>query len=133
MPRKKRNRVATPGGFLALPKLLMEQRDFRELSPSAIKVLLVLGSQFKGDNNGNLAATHSMLKQWGGMAEGTLAKALKELQARDLIVKTRDNRRGREGARCALFALAWEPINDCPGKDLDVLPTIVAPRKLSQA
>lgn len=132
MAKKKRDRVSTPGGFLALPKLLMESRDFRELSPSALKVLLVLGGQYRGWNNGDLAATHSMMKEWGGMAEGTLSKALKELQERNLITKTRDNRRGREGARCALYALTWERIDDCPGKELDVPPSIVAKRKLSQ-
>ncbi|MCL7939157.1 hypothetical protein M8009_02400 [Halomonas sp. ATCH28] len=132
MPRKKRERVSTPGGFLALPKLLMEQDDFRELSPSAMKVLMVLGSQYNGRNNGDLSATHSMMRDWGGMAEGTLSKALKELQDRKLIVKSRENRRGREGARCALYALTWQTIDDCPGKDLDLVPSIVPYRKLSQ-
>ncbi|MGE6606617.1 hypothetical protein ACQKE4_08850 [Halomonas sp. NPDC076908] len=132
MPRKKRDSVATPGGFLALPKLLMEQRDFRELSPSALKVLMVLGSQYNGRNNGDLSATHSMMEDWGGMAKATLAKALRELQDRELIVKTRENRHGREGARCALFALTWQTIDDCPGKDLDTPPSIVPRRKLSR-
>ncbi|MGQ7244428.1 hypothetical protein ACUN9V_13340 [Salinicola sp. V024] len=133
MTKKKRDRVSAPGGFLALPKLLMEQRDFRELSPSALKVLMVLGSQYNGRNNGNLAATHSMMDGWGGMAKATLAKSLRELQDRNLISKTRDNRHGREGARCALFALTWHTIDDCPGKDLDVVPSIIPQRKLSQA
>src|SRR5690554_3811276 len=132
MAKKKRDKVSTPGGFLPLPKLLMESRDFRELSPSALKVLLVLGSQYNGRNNGNLAATHAMLEDWGGMAKGTFVKALKELQERNLITKTRDNRRGREGARCALYALTWQTIDDCPGKELDVPPSIVPRRKLSQ-
>ncbi|XGA78585.1 hypothetical protein OR573_08580 [Halomonas sp. CH40] len=132
MPKKKRERVSTPGGFLALPKLLMEQRDFRELSPSALKVLMVLGSQYNGRNNGDLSATHSMMDDWGGMAKATLAKSLRELQDKNLIVKTRENRHGREGARCALFGLTWQTIDDCPGKDLDAPPSIVPRRKLSK-
>ncbi|MCS2609379.1 hypothetical protein [Halomonas dongshanensis] len=133
MAKKRRNSVGTPGGFLALPKLLMEQSDFRELSPSALKVLMVLGSQYNGHNNGDLAATHSMMDEWGGMAKATLAKALRELQERHLIVKTRENRHGREGARCALFALTWQTIDDCPGKELDMPPSIAPKRKLSRA
>ncbi|MES2819799.1 MAG: hypothetical protein V4812_12530 [Pseudomonadota bacterium] len=108
----------------------MRQQDFRELSSSALKVLMVLGFQFNGRNNGNLAATHVMLKDWGGMAEATLCKALKELQDRNLIVKTRTNYKGRDGARCALYAFTWAPIDDCPGKMLEIAPTIIAARKL---
>lgn len=133
MAKKKRGQAHTPGGFLALPHRLMEQRDFRELSPSALKVLMVLGSQYNGRNNGNLSATHSMMEDWGGMAKATLAKALRELLERNLISKTRENRHGREGARCALFALTWHAIDDCPGKDLEALPSIVPKRRLSQA
>lgn len=71
-----------------------------------------------------------MLKDWGGMAEGTLSKALKELQERNLIVKTRSNYKGRDGARCALYAFTWAPIDECPGKMLEVAATITAARKL---
>lgn len=132
MAKKKRDGVATPGGFLALPKLLMEHSDFRELTPSALKVLMVLASQYNGRNNGDLSATHSMMEDWGGMAKATLAKALRELQARNLIARTRENRRGRDGARCALFALTWHTIDECPGKDLDAPPSIIARRKLAK-
>ncbi|PKG49284.1 MULTISPECIES: MarR family transcriptional regulator [Halomonadaceae] len=133
MGKKKRDAETVQGGFFALPSLLMEHREFRELTPSALKVLMVLISQYKGSNNGDLAATHSMMKDWGGMAEGTLGKSLRELQERDLIIKSRQNRKGREGARCALYALTWRRIDECPGKDLCIRPTIVASRKLSKA
>lgn len=120
-----------PMGAFMLPKALMAHPDFSELSSSALKVLMVLGYQFNGRNNGNLSATHSMLQEWGGMAKATLAAALRELQERNLIIKTRTNYKGRDGARCALFALAWAPIDDCPGKMLEVSPSSFAKRKLS--
>ncbi|MGQ4879809.1 hypothetical protein ACOJCM_14685 [Billgrantia sp. LNSP4103-1] len=119
------------GGALAIPKFLMGHEDFRELSPSALKVLLVLGYQYNGKNNGDLSATHTMMQDWGGMAEATLSRALRELQERNLVTKTRTNYKGRDGARCALYALTWAPIDECPGKMLEVHPTITAPRKLS--
>ncbi|MNE11447.1 hypothetical protein D3C80_1042060 [compost metagenome] len=118
-------------GAFAIPKALMVHSDFRELRPSANKVLMVIGSQYNGRNNGDLSATHSVLQKWGGMAESTLAKALKELQDRNLILRTRTNYKGRDGARCALYALTWKPIDECPGKMLEVGPTSTAPRKLS--
>lgn len=120
-----------PMGALNLPKILMAHQDFRELSGSAQKVLMVLCYQYNGRNNGNLSATHAMLQEWGGMAKATLVAALRELQSRNLIMKTRNNYKGRDGARCTLYALTWAPIDECPGKMLEVNPTITAPRKLS--
>ncbi len=108
-----------PKGAWALPKALMEHSDFRELSPSATKVLMMLGCQYRGKNNGDLAATVTMMKSWGCMAKGTLAKALRELLERRLIYKTRHHRRGEDGAKPALYALSWCEIDACPGKQLD--------------
>ncbi|EWH00458.1 helix-turn-helix domain-containing protein [Halomonas sp. BC04] len=110
----------------------MGHDDFRELSPSALKVLLALGYQYNGSNNGDLSATHKTMREWGGMAEATLSRALRELQERNLIIKTRTNYKGRDGARCALYGLTWAPIDECPGKMLEIHPSIVAPRKLSK-
>lgn len=118
-------------GALSLPKALMAQADFRDLSPSALKVLMVLGYQYNGRNNGDLAATHTMMESWGGMAKATLAGALKELQERNLITRTRQHNRSRDGARPTLFALSWEGIDQCPGKDLEVPPSPVPRRKLA--
>ena len=108
-----------PKGAWALPKSLMEDSDFRALSPSATKVLMVLGCQYNGRNNGDLAATVTMLAPWGGMAKGTLAKALRELLGNRIIYKTRHHRRGVDGAKPTLYALSWVDINPCPGKGLD--------------
>ncbi|WP_372614268.1 MarR family transcriptional regulator [Halomonas sp.] len=117
-----------PGGFLALPKVVLEHEDFRTLSPNGFKVLLVLGAQYNGKNNGDLSATSKVMEAWGGISHTTLAKALKELQDRRLICKTRDNQYGRAGARCALYAITWQPIDPCDGK-LDVADTDMPPRK----
>ncbi|MDT4855643.1 hypothetical protein FQZ97_900060 [compost metagenome] len=65
------------------------------------------------------------------MSKTTLAASLRELQERNLIIKTRTNYKGRDGARCALYAVAWAPIEECPGKMLEVAQTLTAPRKLS--
>ncbi|GHE19992.1 helix-turn-helix domain-containing protein [Halomonas urumqiensis] len=119
------------GGYLALPKVVTDHDDFRALSPSAHKVLMALSTQYNGKNNGDLSATHTTMKGWGGMAHTTLGKALKELQQRQLIVKTRDAVIGRAGARCALYAITWQPIDPCDGK-LDIADTNVPPRRWSK-
>lgn len=119
-----------PRGAWVLPKVLMEHPDFRELTPAANKVLMVLGCQYNGKNNGDLAATMKMMLPWGGMSKGTLARALRELQERNLVIKTRTHFRGRDGARPTLYALSWVPIDPCPGKGLEVRDTLKAPRSL---
>lgn len=131
MAKKKPKVSWGPMGALSLPKALMAQTDFRELSPSALKVLMVLGYQFNGRNNGDLAATHTMMEAWGGMAKATLAGALRELQDRNLIVRTRQHNRSRDGAKPTLYAFTWEPIDECAGKDLEVPPSTVPTRKLA--
>lgn len=116
------------GGYIALPKVVMEHDDFRSLAPSSLKVLMALMGQYNGGNNGDLSATHTTMRAWGGMSHTTLVKALRELQERQLIMKTRDALVGREGARCALYAITWQPIDPCGGK-LDVADTNTPPRK----
>lgn len=117
-------------GAWALPKALMEHPDFRELSPSATKVLMVLGCQYNGKNNGDLAATKTIMKAWGGMADHTLCKALKQLRERNLIIRTRTSYRQRDGQKCALYALTWVPVDPCPGKALEVQDSHKARRSL---
>lgn len=131
MAKKKPKVSWGPMGALSLPKALMAQTDFRELSPSALKVLMVLGYQFNGRNNGDLAATHTMMETWGGMAKATLAGALRELQDRNLIVRTRQHNRSRDGAKPTLYAFTWEPIDECTGKGLELPPSTVPSRKLA--
>lgn len=118
MPRK---RSKTPGGkgYWALPKAVMEHDDFRTLDPYALKVLVALGTQYNGKNNGDLSVTLKTLKDHGGMASATLTKALKTLKERDLIRVTRPHVKHRSGAACALYALSWLEVNECRGKGLD--------------
>lgn len=93
-------------------------------------MLLGLIRQYRGQNNGDLSASFTQAKLWGINSKTTLAKALDELQTRNLIVRTREGRFIKPGGCCALYALTWQPINECDGK-LEVAATVTAPRKLS--
>lgn len=108
----------------------MEHADFRNLSFSAKSLLLILAYQYRGKNNGDLTAAHSILKGWGFGSRGTIAKAISELQRANLIVTTREGRFQRPNSMCSLYALTWKPIDECGGK-LDVNPTLTPPRKIS--
>ena len=55
-------------------------------------MLLGLLRQYRGVNNGDLSATFASASEWGIGSKATLAKALEELQERNLIIRTREGR-----------------------------------------
>jgi len=46
-------------------------------------------------------------------------------------LKTRNGRFINPGARCALYALTWQPVDECIGKKLEISATKTPPRKFS--
>lgn len=106
-----------------LESRLVQSPGHRALSFVARVVLQELMVQHKKNNNGDLSATRTMAREWGIGSDNTLRGALKELEAAGWIIQTRSSLFSRHGARCALYALSWLPIDECPGKDLEVGPT----------
>lgn len=129
--RRKAKGRAERGGFIAIPHALYDSSAFASLSGTEYKVLLGLMRQYRGNNNGNLSASHTQAKAWGVGSKTSLANALDHLQQLDLIIRTREGVFLNPGGRCALYALAWQPIDDCPDKALEVMPTTTPPLKLS--
>ena len=101
----------------------MNSDRFISLSPRAVKLLIDIGAQYRGYNNGDLQATMRCLKPRGWTSNAHLTKAKRELLDKELIILTR---RGGLGMGCDLFAITWQPIHECNGK-LDVPPTTNAP------
>ena len=125
MARKTKYKVDFGGGrVLALPYRLLVHPAFDNLSPKAIAVLIKLARNYNGRNNGDLSCTADMLAKGRPMDAKTLASALDELLEAGLIVRTREYRKGRERgmARCALYAITWAAIDECPGKELETGP-----------
>lgn len=116
---------ATNGRFAGIPHSVMESESYYLSSGNALKLLLELAKQYNGINNGDLSAAFSVLKSRGWRSKKTLARCLTELIDRELIVRTREGWFSNPGGRCALYALAWDPIHECPGKDLELGPTRV--------
>jgi len=118
--QQRRRRVkgrAETGSFLQLPHALMEHVAFATLSPRANKLLLDIGVQYRGYNNGDLQMTWGTLSQRGWRSRDQLHKARRELLDRGLIAVTRQGGRGV----ATLYCLTWLPIHDCKGK-LDIGP-----------
>ncbi len=78
-----------PGGFVPLPHAVIRHERFAHLSSKAVKLLLDLLAQYRGDNNGDLCATWSMMAERGWRSRDTLSKALNELVEWGWIVQTR--------------------------------------------
>lgn len=112
---------AEGGGFLKLPHAVMESANYRALSAHAVKLLLDMGLQFRGANNGDLAAAWKLMQARGWRSRDTLGRALAELLHYGLIEKTRQGGLNQ----CSLFALTWLAIDECRNK-LDVRATAVA-------
>lgn len=118
------------GSFVRLPFAVMDSDDFRQMSRSALSVLMCLARQYTGKNNGDLSAEFQRVHKWGIGSKSTLAKALAELQRRNLIIQTRAGRFMNPGSSCSLYAITWFAIDECGGK-LEVSATATPPRKFS--
>lgn len=110
----------TTGWFARFPVVVLQSDNYRGLSFKARALLLDLGSQFNGHNNGDLCATWSMMRKLGWRSKDTLQRAISELIAAGMIELTRQG--GMQFP--SLYAYSWLPIESCGGK-LDVNPTSV--------
>lgn len=109
------------GSFVAIPHDCLNHPNFTALSPKAVKLLFDMAAQYRGNNNGDLCVTWSLMKKRGWGSEDTLNKARKELLHYGWIALCRQG--GRNQA--SLYCLTWKSIDECKGK-LDVQPTVTA-------
>ena len=111
---------------------MLRSEDYRSLRGNAVKLLNALVFQFNGNNNGDLCAAWSVMhEQHGFSSKGTLTRALQELLDKNLIVKTRSSLFQNPNNQCALYALTWLRRHECPGKNLEMRPTLLPDRKFS--
>ena len=119
------------GPYFALPHIVLDHPDFVTLGGPALKVLLFLARQFKPGKNGDLSASFKDMSKRGIGSHTTLGKAIEELISAGWIIRTRTGRFTNPGGCCALYALTWHAIDECPGKSLEINPTNTPPRKLT--
>ena len=127
----KNTRMGSKRGYIAIPHMVMDSDDYRNLPPNAVKLLNALIYQYRGKNNGDLTAAFSYMQGFGFKSKETLTRAIKQLLEAKLIIRTRLGWFTNPGGRCALYALTWLPINECKGKRLEVGPTSTPYRKFS--
>ena len=118
--------------FAGVPRIVMDNPDYINLSYSARAALFELARQYRPGNNGDLTLAWGVMGKRGFRSRETLRKIADELLQAKLIKRTREGRFINPGGVCALYALVWLPIDECPGKGLEVEPTIAAPRLFSK-
>jgi hypothetical protein len=118
MARTRHKQKASYAGIL---RVVMECPDYIGLSGNAIRLLNEMAYQFKGYNNGDLCPAWTLMKERGFCSKATLARAIQELVAAEMITLTRQGHFIRNKA--SLYALTWLKIDECGGKYLDVPPT----------
>ena len=101
--------------FFAVARDVIEHPAFLRLSPHAKALLLDLGAQYRGDNNGDLSCAWKLMKPRGWRSEATLHKAKHELLDGGFMFEAR---KGRRPNVCGLYALTWlfldpNPKHDC--------------------
>jgi hypothetical protein len=106
--RHKGNKIGE--GFLALPYSVLNSSLFLTLSPHAVKLLLDVAAQYRGDNNGDLSLAWKLMKPRGWRSEATLHKVKRQLIDAGFLYETR---KGRRPNTCSLFALTWATLDDC--------------------
>jgi hypothetical protein len=106
------------GGFVAMPYAVIRSPQFVRLSPYGVKLLCDMLAQLRGQNNGDLCASWTLMKLRGWRSKDTLSKSIQELRKGGWIETTRQG--GRHKA--TLYAVSFFAIEYCNGK-LDVSPT----------
>ena len=99
--------------FTAIPQNFLNSDAMINLSGMACKLLWEFVYQVNGENNGDLQATWSILKDRGWNSKTTLNKAIKELREAGIITQTRQG--GRH--KCSLYALTFIAIDECLDKN----------------
>jgi len=103
------------GSFLALPRSILNSDEYCCLSAAAVKLLIDLATQYRGNNNGDLCCAWKLMQPRGWKSRDTLYKAQRELERSGFILRARQG--GRNSAN--LFAITWKGIDECKGK-LDI-------------
>ena len=102
-------------GFSGIPRHIIEHPSFKSLSYSASKLLILLGYQYRGNNNGNLVITFSILKDWFG-SNTTMYRARDSLYEAGFIVINAYGGQSGSGTKLPhLYALTWESIDQLKG------------------
>ena len=88
---------------------MLRSKAFKELSGTAVKVLLAMLDQYKGSNNGMLTMTLTVMKPFGINSNDVLTRAIDALISSKLVVRTRT---GGFMKQPSFYAVTFRAIDD---------------------
>ena len=109
------SKTTTKHPYAAIEHRVIDSPAFADLTPSAVKLLLLLARQLTKDNNGHLQATFSYMRRFE-FSENTLSRAIQELIAHGIIYRTRS---GGYQQGAAQYAVTWLKVTNRQGVFLD--------------
>lgn len=95
------------GMAFIIPVTCLCSNNFVKLSPKGCKLLLDLGKQYNGFNNGYLCVTPSLLLKQGWKSSTSIWEAVGECEHYGLITKTQQGGRNRP----SYYAITWRKID----------------------
>ena len=115
-------------GHFHYPDCVLNHPDYIALSYKAKALLTDVGAQYNGRNNGDLQCSRSVMATRGWTSNATRESALRELIETGFLVQTKQ---GGRGIGPNLYAITWQPIQECNGKH-DLKPTLKAYRSFKE-
>lgn len=101
---RKRKRIGK--SFVMLPRKMLKNKEWRQLSPAAKTIYIHLKAKYNGSNNGKIRLYYSELKDIKGLAsDPTISRAFKELEKKGWLKKTN---RGGLYRLINEYALTWK-------------------------
>ena len=85
----------------------IQSAAWRDLSGSAVKVLLAMQTLEKGDNNGNICFSDRMGAEMAGLSRNTVQKSIKDLIDRGFIYCTEQGGFSRKTPHAAMYGFTW--------------------------
>jgi hypothetical protein len=114
MSRRHPSRRMTGKHFAQIPVEVLTSEAFISLLAYAVRLLLAIAAQYRGNNNGDLAMTRAIARTFGINSHWQLERGLATLLEHGLIEKTRQG--GKKPLGPCLYAVTWQPIDDLKGK-----------------
>ena len=110
--RKKKRNWEGKNNFAMIPRYVIDCDTFKTLRGNSVKLLLLLASQYKGNNNGDLTITYSLYKHYFGSSQ-TMYAARDELEKKGFIATNAYGGMSYGGYKSpTLYAITWLPVDD---------------------
>ncbi|MEY8238833.1 MAG: hypothetical protein RPT25_00650 [Cycloclasticus sp.] len=96
--------------YVGIPFNVLKSEMGRTITAIEMKLIIHLGLQYNGNNNGMMSPTFSLMKEYGWSSTSTLYKARKGLEHKGFIITTKIGKKVK--GDCTLVAFTWRGIDE---------------------